>query len=191
MVLKLEEFATTASNSQSALRKRRWKDTEDCDYQDKSSWSLADSEVLAERLDRIRREIKDAAGEGTDGDHLVEDLNSELFRAEIKSEEVRRFFKAKSDPSFAKMAKARPLNPEQLATQRRLQRSLQSVEDSVSQLENHIAKLREKMRDKKAGKKSFQTPSLDSIERSIRNITISAMQRGSELDDLAARMSKL
>jgi hypothetical protein len=44
--------------------------------------------------------------------------------AETKKEEIARFNKAKTDPEFAKMLKARTLGPEHLETQSQLRRDI-------------------------------------------------------------------
>ena len=51
-------------------------------------------------------------------------FNAECHSAETRKEEIARFSKAKADPDFAKMLKARTLGPEAAETQSQLRKQI-------------------------------------------------------------------
>lgn len=99
--------------------------------------------------------------------------------------------RARTDPEFAKMVRVRQLGPEQLENQKHIRASMESVRARLEELEDHLAVLKEKVVEAKLGKSSLKAPSLDSISRAIRNITVAVTEKMFEIDELALRLDMM
>ncbi|BGP11697.1 hypothetical protein JCM10049v2_007617 [Rhodotorula toruloides] len=159
-------------------------------YDDKF-WSFGD-------LDQLKRLTKDAKP-GVESLHAaaisqkrrVAELESQLLKAETKREEAGRFIRARADPAFAKMVRVRQLGPEQSENQRKIRLQMQAAIASAEQLEEHMLNLKKRLTDEKLGRQSFKAPSLDSVSRALRNISLAVSEKTLELDDLTLRLDSV
>ncbi|BGP35686.1 hypothetical protein JCM10296v2_007538 [Rhodotorula toruloides] len=159
-------------------------------YDDKF-WSFGD-------VDKLKRLTKDAKP-GVESLHTaaisqkrrVAELESQLLKAETKREEAGRFIRARADPAFAKMVRVRQLGPEQSENQRKIRLQMQAAIASAEQLEEHLLNLKKRLTDEKLGRQSFKAPSLDSVSRALRNISLAVSEKTLELDDLTLRLDSV
>ncbi|KDQ57297.1 hypothetical protein JAAARDRAFT_110771, partial [Jaapia argillacea MUCL 33604] len=142
---------------------------------------LAKCEQDILQLDSLRSPLVEA----------VRDLESDMFKAGTKKEEVVRFSRASKDPEFAKMLKIRSLGPEHVETQSRLRKEIRAIRDRVQKLEDHLQGSKKKLNELKTGKPSFRPPSLDTINRTLKNIDIAIEQQSADVAALTSKMAKL
>ncbi|RXW21719.1 hypothetical protein EST38_g4114 [Candolleomyces aberdarensis] len=187
----LRSHAQLASQKLQHLRKSAGGSWNRADLGDSGKWSLGDLKqfgqvtlkfvdeltVLEEQRDRIKQDIRD--------------LNSSLLKAGTRREEIARFNKAKTDPEFAKMLKTRSLGPEHSETQTQLRRGIRAIRDRIQKLEGKLQESKKKLNESSTGKPSIKPPSLDTVNRSFRNIEIALGQKGDDIAALAVRFSKV
>ncbi|GAA5834325.1 hypothetical protein JCM11251_007959 [Rhodosporidiobolus azoricus] len=160
------------------------------DYDD-SHWSFGDLDKLQHATKAAKPGVEALQAAAMVQKRRVAELQSLLLKAETKREEAARFLRAKNDPSFGKMVRVRQLGPEQAENQRRIRLQIEAVRTKLEQLEQHMASIKTKVHDEKLGKSSFKAPTLDSVNRAVRNITVAASEKASELNDLSSRLELL
>lgn len=116
------------------------------------------------------------------------ELQSLILKAETKREEAARFLRARADPEFAKMVKVRQLGPEHVENQQRLRKTSGMVRERIQELDEYLVLLKNRVTDEKLGRAPMKAPSLDSIQRAVRNISTSVTERIYEMDELAMQM---
>ncbi|KAM5544595.1 hypothetical protein V8D89_001493 [Ganoderma adspersum] len=122
--------------------------------------------------------------------HLRE-LESDMLKGSTREEEVERFSKASKDAEFARMLKQRTLSPDHLETQAQLRRDIRAIRGRIQQLEEYIQASKKKLNSVKNGKPSFKPPSLDTINRTYRNIDAAIDQEEDDLANLTERIARL
>ncbi|BGP58371.1 hypothetical protein JCM8202_001872 [Rhodotorula sphaerocarpa] len=155
-----------------------------------SDWSFGD-------VDKLKQLTREAAP-GVEALHAaalaqkrrIAELQSQLLKGETKREEAARFLRARSDPAFAKLVRVRQLGPEQTENQRKIRLQVEAVRSKIEQLEEHLLSLKKQLAKEKLGQSALQAPSLDSIQRAMRNITIAAAEKGLELDELTSKLER-
>jgi len=83
--------------------------------------------------------------------------------------------------------RSRQLGPEAAETQQRLQAQQREVSKRIEQLEEQMQVLHKLVLTAKRGVQPLKAPTLDTISRSIRHITMAINQRMYEIDDLSLR----
>ncbi|KDE07199.1 hypothetical protein MVLG_02599 [Microbotryum lychnidis-dioicae p1A1 Lamole] len=151
-------------------------------------WSLGDLSKLRRALLDVQPGVGKLVEEAKKQKMQVAELQALMLKAETKSEEAARFIRAKDDPVFAKMVRVRQLGPEQLENQKRLRLAMTTMKATLGQVEDHVSVLREKMVESRLGRTSFKAPSLDSVNRAVRNISSAVAEKTFELDELTVRL---
>ncbi|SCZ99633.1 BZ3500_MvSof-1268-A1-R1_Chr3-1g06172 [Microbotryum saponariae] len=151
-------------------------------------WSLGDLSKLRRALLDVQPGVGKLVEEAKKQKTQVAELQALMLKAETKSEEAARFIRAKDDPVFAKMVRVRQLGPEQLENQKRLRLAMTTIKATLEQVEDHVSVLREKMVESRLGRTSFKAPSLDSVNRAVRNISSAVAEKTFELDELTLRL---
>ena len=95
------------------------------------------------------------------------------------------------DPAFGRTLRVAKLGPEQADAQAKIRRQRQAALDQLGALEAQIVRLREHVLQATYGRTSFKAPTLDSIHRSVRNMSALVRERHQQLDSLAARVEAL
>ncbi|CAO1622512.1 unnamed protein product [Sympodiomycopsis kandeliae] len=162
---------------------------EDLKYPD--SWAFGDLPALSKIENLLRAQIKDLGSQASEYQRDVAELESGLLKAETKREEAARFLRARTDPEFAKLIRVRQLGPEHAANQAKLRSSSQSVRERIQQVESYLTELRKRIRDRQLGRSQFRAPSLDAIQRTTKNISITTAAKTLELDDLLTELEFL
>ncbi|KAI0315558.1 hypothetical protein OF83DRAFT_1173706 [Amylostereum chailletii] len=121
----------------------------------------------------------------------VRELETGVLRAKTRREEIVRFNKAKSDAEFSKMLQSRFLSPEHVELQTQLRRNIRAASDRISQMEEHLQAAKKMLDQVRTGKARVKSPSLDTVNRTSRNIDIAIEQQAAEIDALLARVAKL
>ncbi|KAI9512959.1 hypothetical protein F5148DRAFT_972666 [Russula earlei] len=135
--------------------------------------------------------LKGALTSAERGAHRRLILASRIRLAKTRKEEIVRFDKARSDVEFGKMLKARVLSPEQTELQIQLRRDIRSIQDRVTKLEDRLEASKKKLNEFKTGRPSIRPPSLDTINRTSRNINIAIRQQSGDISALSSRIAKL
>ncbi|TDL16488.1 hypothetical protein BD410DRAFT_902018 [Rickenella mellea] len=161
------------------------------DLGDSTKWTSGDLELFGKIMHTLESDILEIYNSKGALMQSMCEVESNLLKAETRKEEIVRFSRAKADPEFAKMLKVRTLGPEHAETQTLLRKQIRSINDRVEQLEDHLQSCMKKLSEYRTGKPSFRPPSLDTINRTFRNIDAAIEQQSSQIDILTARISKL
>ncbi|GEM11245.1 nuclear pore complex protein Nup214 [Rhodotorula toruloides] len=159
-------------------------------YDDKF-WSFGDLEQLKHLTKDAKPSVESLHIAAISQKRRAAELESQLLKAEMKREEAARLIRARSDPAFAKMIRVRQLGPEQMENQRKIRLQMQAAIASADQLEEHLLSLKKRVTDEKLGRQSFQAPSLDSVGRALRNISLAVTEKTLELDGLTMRLNSV
>ncbi|KAG6808999.1 hypothetical protein H0H92_002042 [Tricholoma furcatifolium] len=153
-------------------------------------WSPASSVQLGKVLVQFEKDFDELRDLQVSQRAKVKELQSNILKAKTRKEEISRFGKAKDDQEFAKMLKARSLGPEHLETQAQLRRAIRMIKDRVQTLEEHLKGSKKKLTQVKTGRASIRPPTLDSINRTYRNIDLALNQQTAQLALLQKRYAK-
>ncbi|KAL8291693.1 hypothetical protein RQP46_001951 [Phenoliferia psychrophenolica] len=155
------------------------------------AWTMGDLPQLVKLTDKVSPSVGTLVGAALVQKRQAEDLSAALLKAETKREEAARFLRAKTDPAIAKVVRVRQLGPEQIENQKQIRLSVEAVRARVEQVEDHMLVLKDKVMEERLGRSSFKIPSLDAVNRAVRNITVAVSDRMFELDELASRLDLL
>ncbi|KAF7967280.1 hypothetical protein HWV62_34989 [Athelia sp. TMB] len=158
---------------------------------DAANWTLGDVQTWGQVLKTLQTDIEVLHENKRTISQSLRELESSMLRAGTKKEEIVRFNKAKTDPEFGKMLKVRTLGPEHMETQSQLRRDIRTMRDRVQKLEDHLAASKKKLDQLKRGKTGLRPPSLDTINRTYRNIDIAVEVQADQIALITARMKKL
>ncbi|KAI0833742.1 hypothetical protein BC628DRAFT_1492442 [Trametes gibbosa] len=161
------------------------------DLEDPTKWILGDLAQFKEIMKEVEREL--ATWEKGKATYIssIRELESDMLKATTRKEEIARFHRASQDTEFARMLKARTLSPDHLETQAQLRREIRTMRGRIQQLEDHIQASKKTLSSLKNGKPSIKPPSLDTINRTYRNIDIAIGQEEGDVSSLAARVTQL
>ncbi|KAH8991372.1 hypothetical protein EDB86DRAFT_2936304 [Lactarius hatsudake] len=175
------ELANLARHSHEAREKRsKIRPTPPVDIEGLAK-TIRESELEIEQLELARSEDR----------ATIRELEIGVLKEKTRKEEIARFDKARSDVEFGKMLKSRFLSPEQTELQTQLRRNIRSIQDRVTKMEDHLQASKKKLNEFKTGRPSIKPPSLDTINRTSRNIDLAIRQQTVDVSALSARVSKL
>ncbi|KAF8199687.1 hypothetical protein BJ912DRAFT_922074 [Pholiota molesta] len=161
------------------------------DLGDRTKWTLNDLEQFKRVLTQYEADLDIFESNKEKDQQTLREIQSNMLKAGTRREEIARFNKAKDDKEFAKMLRSRTLGPEYSETQAQLRKSIRTIRDRIQKLETHLEEDKKKLARSTSYKPSFRAPSLDTINRTYRNIEIAIDQQSDEVARLAARVSKL
>ncbi|KAH9072070.1 hypothetical protein EDB83DRAFT_193120 [Lactarius deliciosus] len=136
-----------------------------------------DVEGLAKTIGESERDIEQLELARSEDYTTIRELEIGVLKAKTREEEITRFDKAQSDVKFGKMLKSRFLSPEQTELQTQLRRNIQSIQDRVTKMEDYLQASKKKLNEFKTGRPSVKPPSLDTINRTSRNIDLAIHQQ--------------
>ncbi|KAF9966516.1 hypothetical protein BGZ70_002064 [Mortierella alpina] len=117
-------------------------------------------------------------------------LRADLIKVTNKKEEVGQLLKARLDPNLHQMVMASELNPAQLSKQEHMKKSFEMVDGRLRELEDYVEALSAKASKMRQGHDA-EGPTLDSIRRTIRNISGTLLSRQADLDQLSDELNQL
>ncbi|KAH9057852.1 hypothetical protein EDB87DRAFT_1792581 [Lactarius vividus] len=150
-----------------------------------------DVEGLAKTIRESEREIEQLELARSEDRATIRELEIGVLKAKTRKEEITRFDKAGSDVEFGKMLKSRFLSPEQMELQTQLRRNIRSIQDRVTKMEDHLQASKKKLNEFKTARPSIKPPSLDTVNRTSRNIDLAIRQQTVDVSALSARVAKL
>ncbi|KAI0366339.1 hypothetical protein BV20DRAFT_972063 [Pilatotrama ljubarskyi] len=161
------------------------------DLIDPTKWIMGDLPQFKQIMKEVERELEKWEKQKAVCISHIRELESDMLKATTRKEEIARFSKASQDAEFARMLKARTLSPEHLETQAQLRREIRTIRGRIQQLEDHIQASKKKLNSMKNGKPSLKPPSLDTINRTYRNIDLAIEQEETDVSALADRVAQL
>ncbi|KAI6108861.1 hypothetical protein EV401DRAFT_402739 [Pisolithus croceorrhizus] len=188
----LQTLATAASQKAANLRKSSGIVHTQIDLLDSDRWVVGDIKEYGRVLLSVQDDIRALQEQRVVLRRMLQELDGCMLKAITKQEEIIRFDKARTDAEFAKMLKVRTLGPEYLEVQTQDQiYFLQAIRDRVQKLEDHLQASKRKLQEFKTGKPRFRPPSIDTINRTLRNIDLAIGQQQREVDELLRRINTL
>ncbi|EJD06661.1 uncharacterized protein FOMMEDRAFT_17163 [Fomitiporia mediterranea MF3/22] len=161
------------------------------DLKERTKWLFGDLETFGRLVKGLEKDVLAVYKLKDEFIPLMREIESNLLKAETRKEEIVRFSKAKADPEFAKMLKARTLGPDASETQLHLRRQIRVINDRVEQLEAHLKSCKKKLEEHRKGKSSIKPPSLDTVNRIYRNIEVAIESQADQIETLTSRVAKL
>ncbi|KAG5646794.1 hypothetical protein DXG03_002171 [Asterophora parasitica] len=161
------------------------------DLFDIKKWSPARAVMYGEVLVQFEKDLDELRDLRETQRQTIREFQSSMLKANTRKEEISRFNKAKNDKEFARMLKARTLGPEHLETQTQLRRNIRAMRDRIQKLEDHLKGSKKKLAQVKTGQPGLRAPSLDTINRTYRNIDLAIQQQSNDVTLLKTRISKL
>ncbi|KAF7327488.1 hypothetical protein MKEN_00327400 [Mycena kentingensis (nom. inval.)] len=184
-------LAQMASQKRSQLSKSAGGSRRPSDLGERSKWSLADAVLFGQTMRLYEQDLEDLKETRTHFDKQIRELESNLLKAGTRREEIGRFLKAQNDADFAKMVKVRTLGPEHLETQTQLRRSIRTIQDRVQKLESHLQESKKRLNRASAGNPGLRAPTLDTLNRTFRNMDLALETQTNDVEQLVARVAKL
>ncbi|VDC04817.1 unnamed protein product [Peniophora sp. CBMAI 1063] len=139
---------------------------------------------LVDDLEYLRTSFEEDQG-------FVRELETGLLRAKTRKEVVAKFDAAKDDEGYSRIMKSQSLNPDHSEQQTQLRRSIRTITERVAQLEGKLQADKRRLEETRLGKSRIKPPSLDTVNRTLRNIDMTIEQQSAEIAGLSARVSKL
>lgn len=155
------------------------------------SWSFGDLSTLTRVSEELNNQVQSLKRDVISQFQDVGDLETNLLKAEAKREEAARLLRAHTDPEFAKLIRVRHLGPEHAQNQTKLRILCSSVGERVKELESFLHNVRLQVRDERLGKLRMKTPSIDAIQRTVKNMSATAAKKNLELDHLLTEFELL
>ncbi|KAG8830152.1 hypothetical protein FRC17_005344 [Serendipita sp. 399] len=160
-------------------------------------WNPNNFELIKRTLSHAEEALTALKGRTLDLQQSISDIQSSALLTEARREEASRYFKARQNPEFfEKIIKPRGLGPEHAENQLKLRKGFQLESSRVKELEEAILKLKHKVDSFKAGKQTVQAPSLDTIQKSFKNmeyylsgVTDQVVQLTARIDSLPPKMA--
>ncbi|KAF8907368.1 hypothetical protein CPB84DRAFT_1822580 [Gymnopilus junonius] len=154
-------------------------------------WHLGDLHYFAQTLIRCQTDLEELSSHRETEAQMLRELQSNTLKAVTRKEEIARFNKAKNDKEFTRILRARSLGPENSEKQSSLRRSIRSIRDRVQKLEFGLLADKKKLAQAASRKPSMRPPTLDTINRTYRNIELTIDQQSEDVARLTSRIAKL
>lgn len=187
----LQQLAKKASCESKVLNQKTGGSRLKADLGNPTRWYPADALKYRETLLSYTDDLELLKEGREEAKKVLRELGSGVVKANTRKEEIERFNRAKEDDSFARMLRSRTLGPEHLETRARLRGELMRRKTEVSKLEDVLKEYKKKVASMKSCKGVFRAPSLDTVNRTYRNIDIAIQQERDAIDGLAQRLSKI
>ncbi|KAK0469922.1 uncharacterized protein EV420DRAFT_77584 [Desarmillaria tabescens] len=187
----LQKLAQKASQQSEVINTKTGGSRLKADLGNSSHWYPADALKYRETLLGYAEDLELLKEGREEAKKILKELGSGVVKANTRKEEIERFNRAKQDDSFAKMLRSRTLGPEHLETRVRLRGELMRRKTEVSKLENVLKDYKKKVSSMKSYKGVFRAPSLDTVNRTYRNIDIAIQQERDAIDRLEQRLSRI
>ncbi|KAH0833488.1 hypothetical protein J3R83DRAFT_12612 [Lanmaoa asiatica] len=189
----LKQLATAASLEAVELKKISGISHQKADLGDPHKWVFGDIEEYGRVLVDVQVDVKELKLQRVSLRKVLKELASNMLKVTTRKGEIMRFNKAKTDAEFAKMLKIRTLAPEYSETQSQLRKNIRAIKDRVQKLEDHLQASKKRINELRTGRPSIRQvpPSLDTVNRTFRNIDIAIDQQKQEVSQLRHRMAKL
>ncbi|KAJ7178860.1 hypothetical protein C8R43DRAFT_1057293 [Mycena crocata] len=194
MTRELEDFrslAYAAAQKRLELNRSAGGSRRAADLGTRAKWGLADVVQFGQTMQLYEQDLADLKEESLNRERSLRELQSNLLKAGTRREEIGRFLKAQHDNDFAKMLKARTLGPEHLETQTHLRRSIRAMQDRIQKLESHLQESKKRLSRANSGNPGLRAPTLDTLNRTFRNMDIALDNQTSDVEKLTARIAKL
>ncbi|CAE6389581.1 unnamed protein product [Rhizoctonia solani] len=159
--------------------------------EDPSKWGLGDLAALKQVTGLVTKEIDGLKGLNKNFVAQMTELQPGAEKVQAKRNEIARYIKAKKDPKYTRLLKSRTSSPEHIESQTKLRKSLQIVRERTRQLEDFMATQRSRMQKQKEGRREFKVPSIDTINRTMRNIDSALAHKSEEIAALTARVDRM
>ncbi|KAF8515382.1 hypothetical protein BU17DRAFT_14223, partial [Hysterangium stoloniferum] len=156
-----------------------------------AQYSLGELKSFTVMIDKLRSKVAPLLDQGHADRRLLQELQSLALISEAKQEELSRWVRARNDPEFAKTIKPRTLGPEHAENQVRLRKALQSTHERVQQCEDQMESLKKRLDQEKTGRMTLRPPSLDTIDRTCRNIQLALEERAKLIEQLQVSIDEL
>ncbi|KZW02766.1 hypothetical protein EXIGLDRAFT_703530 [Exidia glandulosa HHB12029] len=154
-------------------------------------WGISDLAAFQQIVKGLDRETATLKEHAIDIAKSFAELQSLQLQAEVKQEEMVRYSKANKDPEFKRMINVRGLGPEQEESQAKLRKQMQTVGDRIQQLEDVLESQRRRLEMHRTGRHRIEAPTLDTVNRTCRNIDIALDQRAAEVSRLVTAVDAL
>ncbi|KAG9095083.1 hypothetical protein FRC07_011152 [Ceratobasidium sp. 392] len=158
---------------------------------DPRKWGLGDLKALKQVTSLVAKEVNQLQGLNKDFISQVTELQPGAEKVHAKKNEIARYLKAKKDPKYTRLLKSRTSSPEHVESQTKLRKSIQVVRERTRQLEDFMATQKARLQKQKEGRREFKVPSLDTINRTLRNIDVALAQKTDEIAALTARVDRM
>ncbi|KAJ7678549.1 hypothetical protein B0H17DRAFT_1206784 [Mycena rosella] len=194
MTRELEDFrllAQAASQKRLELSKSAGGSRRAADLGNRTKWALGDVVQFGQAMRMYEQDLAELKEGRAQQQKQFRELQSNLLKAGTRREEIGRFLKAQHDNDFAKMLKARTLGPEHLETQTHLRRSIRAMQDRIQKLESHLQDSKKRLSRANTGNPGLRAPTLDTLNRTFRNMDIALDNQTSDIERLTARVAKL
>ncbi|MBW0487870.1 hypothetical protein O181_027585 [Austropuccinia psidii MF-1] len=155
------------------------------------NWQMGDLPTFYLFVKRFINIVKQKKHEIEARFQTVTTLESAILKADLKKEEVKRVFRLRNDPGFTQVVRTRQLGPIQLAHQKDTRRLIRDVKHGIFQMKEVLQSLKAPPPETKSQRTRMQIPSLDTINRCIRNITFGLTQYIIYIEQLNFRVRKL
>ncbi|KAF8604196.1 hypothetical protein BDV93DRAFT_472133 [Ceratobasidium sp. AG-I] len=156
-----------------------------------TKWGLGDLASLRHVTGFVAKEVDQLKGLNKDFAAQMTELQPGAEKVQAKRNEIARYIKAKKDPKYARLLKTRTSSPEHVESQTKLRKSIQVVRERTRQLEDFMAKQKSRIQKQKEGKRDFKVPSIDTINRTMRNIDAALAQKTDEITVLTTRVDRM
>ncbi|KAJ7183117.1 hypothetical protein C8R46DRAFT_1307063 [Mycena filopes] len=194
MTRELEDFrslAQAANQKRLELSKSAGGSRRAVDLSNRKKWALVDAGQFGQTMRLYEQDLAELKEVNAQRAKSLREFQSNLLKAGTRREEIGRFLKAQHDNDFAKMLKARTLGPEHLETQTQLRRSIRTMQDRIQKLESHLQESKKRLSRANSGNPGLRAPTLDTLNRTFRNMDIALDNQTSDVEKLTARVAKL
>lgn len=159
--------------------------------EDAKRWTLLDIPAYGKAMKLLHADVAALKVSWGPIHQALGEIEGDMLKVCTRKEEIARFSKARNNPDFSRMLKTRNLGPEHMEKQAKLRKQVRSIRDRVEKLESHLQAAKGKLEREKTGRVGFKAPTLDTINRTYRNIDIAISQQMEDINALSSRMSKL
>ncbi|KZP00652.1 hypothetical protein CALVIDRAFT_462961, partial [Calocera viscosa TUFC12733] len=155
---------------------------------DAKRWNFADFSALNTVVNEVQAGNVPLKDKDLQYRRMSVEIDSLVLKAETKKEECARFKRAHEDKDYVTIMRIRHLGPEQSENQTRLRHSSLVVHNQLERLEDYVTAMKTTVIQKKSGSKPLTGPTLDTVNRTIRNLDSTAVSELATLDNLSKRL---